>query len=150
MGNKKTKEKLIELYGPECFIDKLHLRKYDKPVHYTSRGQRERMKQLTYHHIKMRKDGGKSTVENGALLSEENHIWFHKQSKEKQRKMNNAFQEYKKCKVEFSDIPEQPFELSFAEIEITDKLKVKPINRAKIKEETRKAYKKYLEEKENE
>ncbi len=144
MGNKKAKEKLIELYGPECFIDKLHLRKYDKPVHYTSKGQRERMKQLTYHHIRMKKDGGKATVDNGALLSEENHIWFHKQSKEKQRKMNNAFQEYKKCKVEFSDIPEQPFEISFAEIEIIDKLKVKPINRATIKEETRKAYKEYL------
>ena len=26
-SNKKAKERLIELYGPECFIDKLHLRK---------------------------------------------------------------------------------------------------------------------------
>ena len=53
------------------------------------------MKQLTYHHIKMRKDGGKATVENGALLSTENHAWFHKQTPEKQAEMNKAFQQYK-------------------------------------------------------
>lgn len=34
-------------------------------------------------------------VENGALLSAENHAWFHKQSIEKQNEMNKAFQEYK-------------------------------------------------------
>lgn len=53
------------------------------------------MKQLTYHHIKMRKDGGKATIENGALLSTENHAWFHKQTPEKQTAMNKAFQQYK-------------------------------------------------------
>jgi len=144
MGNKEARRILIQLYGPECFIDKLHLRKYDKPVHYTSKGQRERMKQLTYHHIREKSKGGKATVENGALLSEENHIWFHRQSKEKQKQMNNTFQQYKKCKVEFADIPEPEFEIKFAEIEVEDKIKIKPINRAKIKEETRKAYQEYL------
>lgn len=49
-SNKKAKEKLIQLYGAECFIEKLHLRK-DKDRKYTSKGQYKRMKQLTYHHI---------------------------------------------------------------------------------------------------
>ena len=56
-----------------------------------------RMKQLTYHHIKAKRDGGKATVENGALLSFENHMWFNQQSPEAQRTMNQAFQEYKKA-----------------------------------------------------
>lgn len=106
MSNKSAKEKLIKLYGEECFIEKLHLRK-DTERHYTGKGQLKRMKQLTYHHIRMKKDGGKATVENGALLSNENHSWFHKQSKEEQERMNKAFQEYKKCKIEFTDdVPE--------------------------------------------
>lgn len=50
-SNKSVREKLIQIYGPECFIDKLRLRKYDKPIHYTSIGQKKRMETLTYHHI---------------------------------------------------------------------------------------------------
>lgn len=38
---------------------------------------------------------GKATVENGALLSADNHNWFHQQSKSEQERMNRAFQEYK-------------------------------------------------------
>lgn len=54
-----------------------------------------RMKQLTYHHIKEKRNGGTATVENGALLSFENHMWFNQQSPEAQKSMNQAFQEYK-------------------------------------------------------
>ena len=67
MGNKRVKERLIEMYGPECFIEKLHLRPYEKR-RYTSKGQRQRMKQLTYHHIVERSKGGKTTVENRSFI----------------------------------------------------------------------------------
>lgn len=92
--NKSARQELERLYGKECFIEKLHLRE-EKQKRYTGKGQLKRMKQLTYHHIKMKKDGGKATVENGALLSTENHAWFHKQTSEKQAEMNKAFQQYK-------------------------------------------------------
>ena len=95
-SNKSAKQELIKRYGAECFIEKLHLRKDTTPKRYTSKGQKKRMKQLTYHHIKMKKDGGKATVENGALLSAENHQWFHKQNSQAQEYMNTMFQEYKK------------------------------------------------------
>ena len=52
MSNKRAKERLIQLYGAECFIEKLQLRKDTEPRRYTSKGQRKRMKQLTYHHIR--------------------------------------------------------------------------------------------------
>ena len=73
-SNKRAKEELIRIYGAECFIEKLKLRKDVKPIRYKSKGQMKKMKQLTFHHIKMRKDGGRATVENGALLSAENHF----------------------------------------------------------------------------
>lgn len=94
-SNKKVKEALIRKYGNKCFIERLHIRD-TKGMKYKSCGQYKRMKQLTYHHILMKKDGGRATIENGALLSTENHEWFHKQSESDQKIMNNMFQELKR------------------------------------------------------
>lgn len=140
MSNKRAKERLIQLYGAECFIEKLHLRKDTEPRKYTSKGQRKRMKQLTYHHIKERRYGGKATVENGALLSEENHIWFNEQSKEAQKKMNELFQQYKasvECKVEFIDNLDTRFSIASAII-VPAELEKEHYNRAREKGRGRK------------
>jgi hypothetical protein len=94
-SNKKVKEALIKKYGRKCFIERLKLRD-TTGQRYKSCGQYKRMKQLTYHHIKMKKDGGRATIENGALLSNENHQWFHKQPEESQRIMNQMFQDLKR------------------------------------------------------
>ena len=144
MSNKKAKERLIQLYGAECFIEKLHLRVDKEPRRYTSKGQYKRMKQLTYHHIKERRNGGKATVENGALLSAENHEWFNKQSKEAQRQMNELFQRYKasvECKVEFVEELDTRFSIASAII-VPAELGKEHYNRAKEK----RAWKKQVEE----
>ena len=135
MSNKKAKERLIELYGAECFIEKLHLRVDTEPRKYTSKGQYKRMKQLTYHHIKEKRNGGKATVENGALLSEENHMWFNKQSKQEQKQMNELFQQYKQsieCKVEFVDNLDTRFSIASAII-VPEDLEKAHYNRAREK-----------------
>ena len=142
-SNKKAKEKLIRIYGAECFIEKLHLRKDTTPRRYTSKGQKKRMKQLTYHHIRMKKDGGKATVENGALLSAENHSWFHQQSSKDQTQMNAMFQEYKKqyqeCEVVFVDDLDLDFEIKAMEFHIDEReQKKEKYNRAKEKREFQK------------
>lgn len=67
MSNKSAKEKLIQLYGPECFIEKLRLRKVSSKK-YTSKGQLKRKRQLTYHHIREKSKGGKATVENRSFV----------------------------------------------------------------------------------
>ena len=144
MSNKRAKERLIQLYGAECFIEKLHLRKDTEPRKYTSKGQRKRMKQLTYHHIKERRFGGKATVENGALLSEENHIWFNEQSKEAQKKMNELFQQYKasvECSIEFVDELDTRFSIASAII-VPRELETEHYNRAREK----RAWQKQVEE----
>lgn len=94
-SNRSVRKRLIELYGPECFIEKLHLRP-QKPTKYKGKKQHAKMQRLTYHHMKMKCEGGETTVENGALLNTENHEWFHKQDREMQDIMNNMFKEYKK------------------------------------------------------
>lgn len=144
MSNKKARKKLIKLYGAECFIEKLHLRKDTELRQYTGKGQYEKMKQLTYHHIREKQHGGKATVENGALLSEENHIWFNEQSKESQKQMNELFQKYKAsvgCKVEFVEELDTRFSIASAIIVLSD-LEKEHYNRAKEK----RAWKKQVEE----
>ena len=68
MSNKKVKQQLIKLFGKECFIDKLHLRKENEPRKYTSKAKKKRMKQLTYHHIKEKSKGGKTTITNRSFI----------------------------------------------------------------------------------
>lgn len=143
MSNKEAKQRLIKLYGAECFIEKLRLRKDTEPRRYTSKGQRKRMKQLTYHHIQERSNGGQATVENGALLSTENHEWFNRQSKEAQKQMNELFQKYKhsvECKIEFVEELDTRFSIASAII-VPAELERK-YNRAKEK----RAWKKQVEE----
>ena len=93
--------------------------------------------------------GVKQLEKIGALLSNENHIWFHQQSKEAQNYMNAIFQEYKKqsdeCKVVFVDNLELPFEVKTMEFSIDEKGR---FNRAKEKRETQKLIDEYYNEQE--
>ena len=142
-SNKRAKEELIRRYGAECFIEKLKLRKDTEPRKYKGKGQIKKMKQLTYHHIRMKKDGGRATVENGALLSTENHAWFHKQNPQDQAIMNAMFQEYKKqyqeCEVVFVDKLDLGFEIKAMEFHIDEReQKKEKYDRAKEKREFQK------------
>lgn len=105
-SNKEAREALIKRYGAECFIERLHLRD-TTGLKYKGKGQYKKMKILTYHHIKKKSAGGKATIENGALLSAENHAWFHQQPIKKQKEMNEKFQQLKRnideLKVVFVD-----------------------------------------------
>lgn len=143
-SNTRVKNRLIQLYGPECFIDKLHLRK-DHKRRYTSKAQMKKMRELTYHHMLEKSKGGKATVENGALLSAENHAWFHKQTPEYQRYMNQQFRKYKECEVVFVDQIETDLKVHAIEFRIDlekDKPKIK-YNRAKVKREMERRVEEY-------
>lgn len=58
-SNKSVKDRMIKLYGAIDFLDALHIKLEPKIKKYKSKGQLKRMKQLSYHHIKMKKDGVK-------------------------------------------------------------------------------------------
>ena len=141
-SNKSAKQKLIQRYGGIDFLDQMHVKIPESKI-YKSKGQLKRMKQLTYHHIHEKQYGGKATVENGALLTEEHHIWLHKQPPEIKSKLNLAFQEFKRRKdaelpIETVDVDEIPFEMTICDLEVDKNGKMKIYNRAKIKEEMKK------------
>lgn len=90
-------------------------------------------------------------MENGAILSNENHIWFHKQSESKQGYMDAIFQEYKRqvdkskeVKIVFVDELEVPYKVEPMEIIIEEKKQ--EYNRAKKKEEDKQLIKEWEEE----
>lgn len=161
-SNKAVKQRLIDRYGAECFIERLKLRD-TSGLKYTGKNQYKRMKMLTYHHIKEKSKGGKATIENGALLSAENHQWFHQQDRADRERMNNMFQElkrnidngYEECQVVLapeSDIT-TPFELDIitANIDTTGQIKTqkkakKKYNRPKQKRKTERLIKRYYGE----
>lgn len=168
MSNKRAKERLIKLFGVQCFIDKLHLRKKDKDKKRGkkfkgSKKRRKILQNLTYHHIIERHLGGRATVENGALLSKENHEWFHKQPVSDQINMDRKFQEYKvnvlkqkgilnQFQEEFA-VPKESLYNKSKKSEFKENLRIDNIdgrlpqkfNRAKRKENDRKIFSEYLE-----
>lgn len=95
--NRRTRDEMIKLFGNECWVEKLDLKPRSITGKYRGKAIKKVKKDkiLTYHHIIMKKDGGKNTIANGALMSEENHTWFHQQKQWKQDKMNEYFQQYK-------------------------------------------------------
>ena len=149
-SNKSVKEAMIRRYGNKCFIERLKLRD-TSGLRYTGCGQLKRMKQLTYHHIRMKSQGGKATIENGALLSAENHQWFHKQSKPDQTRMNEMFQELKRqidreeCRVEFVEEIRCPFEAQFVEVSLDEKGHLDLNRLERIKQKERKKEKRDLQ-----
>lgn len=103
-ANKRAKERLIQIFGNIDMVDETHIRK--GKARYTGRKE-----DLTYHHLVPKSQGGKATVENGALVCEDNHQWIHKQNKHKQREITKAIEDYKACRVVFTDDVETDFEI---------------------------------------
>ena len=85
--NKRARKQLEKIYGKGCFIERMGIRKI--------KGYKPTDKIITYHHIKKKSEGGKSTVENGANLAWENHVWLHSLSEEQQKDLNNRIVEWK-------------------------------------------------------
>ena len=58
----RIKEEMLQIYGEYCWLNNLWIpNKYNK---------------LTYHHILERRNGGKVTIENGALIGRNEHDYL--------------------------------------------------------------------------
>ena len=86
--NKEAKMRLIDIYGEksmfkesgaEQYIEGLQriktYAKFKQQKRY--RGKKLHKDQLQYHHLKHKSEGGKATVENGALVYGDEHVYMH-------------------------------------------------------------------------
>ena len=82
MKNSYVRDLLVYYYGPKCLLG----------------GQVTKDNYLTLHHIKPVRDGGRTTLENGALLSVRKHAEFNvleSMYPEYGEEINNYFLEYR-------------------------------------------------------
>ena len=95
-NNRSAREMLEKIYGKHCFIHQgIRKLKPPTPKKGTYKGKSIAY-QLTYHHLKAKRDGGKATVENGACVCRSCHDWLEQLSEQEREKVNDELREYKR------------------------------------------------------
>lgn len=168
MENKTARKRLQRKYGKGCMFENAHceqqieklrtiktFKKYLEEKKYKSNEIRKKQKKLSYHHLKHRSEGGRTTLDNGAVVSELVHSYMHSLPREHEEVINNMIRQYKihvatlngNGKVE--QVQEIEFDMSDCiEIEVFDydsKKKKMPKSRAKLKVETEKLRQEYVD-----
>lgn len=152
--NRRTRELLEELYDKGCMFKKAKIaekieamggiktyKKYIKEKRYTVKDVEIYESRLSYHHLIHRENGGKTTVENGAIINSLAHSYIHSLPREQEERINNMLRRYKKsieCNVEYVDDIETGFEISTMFFEVEKKKEKHKYNRAKEKDKLRK------------
>lgn len=137
-------------------IEEAGIRKIPLSQRRKLKGYKKSDDQITYHHLRAKRNGGKATEENGALVKGYNHQWLEGLPEEEREAINNRLREFK---LNFSGIAitdngietvksgSIPLEFDFKDndtiiIPVFDnqksdkKKKQKPKTRAQIKKET--------------
>lgn len=168
MENKTARKRLQRKYGKGCMFENAHceqqieklrtiktFKKYLEEKKYKSNEIRKKQKKLSYHHLKHRSEGGRTTLDNGAVVSELVHSYMHSLPREHEEVINNMIRQYKihVATLNGNGKIEQPQEIEIdmsdcIEIEVFDydsKKKKMPKSRAKLKVETEKLRQEYVD-----
>ena len=94
-SNKSARQELERLFGKKCMIEELGIRYIPKKERRKIKGYTKYDECLTFHHIKEKHNGGKTTAENGALVRGYNHRWLHTLPDHQKEQINEALQQYK-------------------------------------------------------
>lgn len=107
-SNKKKREELERIYGKgsmfqksrtEEYIETLPTikgyKKYVKEKRYTSKDINKLTKRMNYHHLVHRSEGGATTIENGAVVTELEHRYIHSLPRNQEEIVNDHIREWK-------------------------------------------------------
>lgn len=138
MGNQNRNARIMlaRIYGSGCMFKKSGAEKYIEKLgtiktykvfkeekRYTSKKIKALENLMTYHHLKHKANGGKPTVENGAIINALAHQYIHSLPRTQEEIINDYLREYKRkidheeLPIEFIDELEQPIVLVGAELE---------------------------------
>lgn len=111
-SNKRAKEELIKIYGNGCMFEKAKvaerieqmggIRTYRSYVAEKRFKGKPIKKQLTYHHLRHKSEGGPATVENGAVVEAVAHAYLHSLPRHQEEIANNMLRAYKINALEFN------------------------------------------------
>lgn len=182
--NKRIRDELERIYGKGCMFQKAYvadrLRQLGVSLTYgtykkrfTLKQQKTLEKRMTLHHMKHKAHGGKTNLENGAVVNELAHRYIHSLDRKEEELANDMMREWKRdkdngfepftaedvekfeeCDVELADEEqiEFPLELGVMTIQVDKNgikvkgKKKKKYNRAKQKRKTNKLIKRYYGE----
>lgn len=179
--NRKARLELERQYGKGCMfkaakvedqVEKLKTIKTYKTflieTRYTGKKIRLLEKNMTFHHLRHRSEGGKATAENGANINELAHRYIHSLPREQEEIINNMFRKYKlqgsilvptdkgldiaqplQLELDFNIDPEDCLIIPVEDNTIEDLRKREKFNRAKVKRDIQREiddYYDYLDE----
>ena len=169
--NKSARQLLEMIYGKGCMFKRAHIAErlrqsgikikgykvFVSEKRYKSKKIKRLEETMTYHHLQHKADGGKTDVENGAVINELAHRYLHSLPREQEEIINNMLREHKRS-IDIKGgilVPtqhgldiQQPFQLSLdfeineddcITIPVYDNTKEdrdRKFNRAKVKQET--------------
>ena len=106
--NSKARQQLESIYGKGCMFKKARIedqiealrtiktyKTFLRETRYTGKKIRLLEKNMTYHHLRHASEGGKATVENGAVVNELAHRYLHSLPREQEETVNNMLRKFK-------------------------------------------------------
>lgn len=159
MKNEAARKELERIYGKGCMFTKAHceeqiealrtiktFKRYKQEKRYTGKKIKELARQMTYHHLKHRSEGGKTNLENGSVINGLAHAYIHSLPRDQEEIVNNMIRQYKMGIAIIADgeiTQTQAIDLNF-DFDLEDCITIpledsnKKYNRAKVKRETQK------------
>lgn len=110
MTNKAARQELERIYGKGCMFFKANIPERLRQAGIQIKGYKvfvsekrykaKKIKKLettmTYHHLEHNADGGKTNVENGAVVNELAHRYLHSLSRQDEEIINDMLRDYKR------------------------------------------------------
>ena len=106
--NKHKREQLEEIYGrgsmfqkskAEEYVETLPrikgIKKYIQERRYSGTQMAKLITQMQYHHMKHKSEGGKTTIENGAVVNGLEHQYMHSLPRPQEEIINNHIRQWK-------------------------------------------------------
>ena len=157
-SNKKIRKKLEKQYGKGDMFKKAHIeekieekktiktyKQFKEEKHFTGKMIYIYENQMNLHHLIHRAEGGKTTVENGAVINSLAHMYMHSLPREDEEFINEELRQYKQdideCRVVLVDEIETPYKICPLEVYI------KGYDRNKRKQEDKELIKEWEDEK---
>lgn len=93
--NKSVREELERIYGKHCMVHQgIRNLRPPQPKKANYKG-RSIANQITLHHLKPRRAGGPTTLENGSLVCRKCHDWLEQLPELERERVNDELREYK-------------------------------------------------------
>lgn len=156
-SNREARLALARIFGNTCMFRKAHVedfvdnlgtiktyKTFKEEKHYASKKAKCLEQMLTYHHLKHKSEGGRATIENGAIINELAHRYLHLLPRNQEEIINDYLREWKRehydrCNIELVEELEDPFEVETAEMSVeSEGIKFKKLSKKERKQKQRK------------